>query len=231
MLEGGFIKLHRKMTRWEWYHDTSTFILFIHLLLTVNYEPRSFQGRMIERGQRIASYSSLSKETRLSVKSVRTAINHLKSTGEVAIETTSKYSIITINNYDLYQQAASEQASEGQAKGKRRASEGQQWKKDKESKRKIKKEREGTLTAHGSFLNVFLSPSELSDLKTMYPQHYEAKIERLSRYLASTGKTYRDHYATLLDWLQEDTANEVPKVKSSYDINEVEKIDTLDWIK
>ena len=44
MLEGGFILLHRSILRWEWYGDLNTARLFIHLLLTVNYEPQRWQG-------------------------------------------------------------------------------------------------------------------------------------------------------------------------------------------
>lgn len=228
------------MTKWGWYHDANTFRLFVHLLLTANYEPRVFEGRMIERGQRAASIAGLSKETKISVRSIRTSLEHLKSTNEVTTETTPKFTIITIKNYDLYQQPTNELTSDRQATDKRPTNDRQQWKKDKERKRKIKKDKEeretraharDPRTAHGEFQNVFLSDFELQELKTRYPNDYETKIERLSRYLASTGKTYRDHYATLLCWLQEDAANEAPKVKSSYDINELEKIDTLDFIE
>lgn len=231
MLEGGFIKLHRKMTKWGWYHDANTFRLFVHLLLTANYESRVFEGRIIERGQRAASYSGLSKETEISVQSIRTSINRLKSTGEITTESTSKFTIITIKNYDLYQQATNDLTNDQQAANKRLTSDQQQWKKDKESKRKKKNVGDTrTSASYGEFKNVLLSDSELSELKTRYPQFYEAKIERLSRYLASTGKQYRNHYATLIDWLKEDTAQEKPSQPSSYDINELDKIDTLDFI-
>ena len=53
MLEGGFILLHRSILRWEWYGDLNTARLFIHLLLTVNYEPQRWQGIAVERGQRV----------------------------------------------------------------------------------------------------------------------------------------------------------------------------------
>ncbi len=234
MLEGGFIKLHRKMTKWGWYHDANTFRLFVHLLLTANYEPRPFEGRTIERGQRAASIAGLSNETDISVQSIRTAMNHLKSTGEITTEPMPKYTIITIKNYDSYQRVTSDQTNDQQTTDKRSTNDQQQWKKDKESKRKIKKDKnEGdahTRAVFGEFRNVLLSETELSELRTRYPRFYEAKIERLSRYLASTGKTYRNHFATLLDWLQEDTAKEEPVQESSYDINELDKIDTLDFI-
>lgn len=232
MLESGFIKLHRKLIKWGWYHDANTFRVFIHLLLTVNFEPGVFEGRTIQRGQRVTSIAKLSQELNISVRSVRTALNHLKSTNELTIESTSKYSIITIKNYDFYQQATSALTNDRQTSDKQVTNDRQQYKKEKESKKK-KKERERTHTRarYGEFHNVLLSDSELSELKTRYPQFYEAKIERLSRYLAGTGKTYHDHYATLLDWLAEDTANETQKSDSSYDINELEEIDTLDFIE
>jgi hypothetical protein len=100
VLENGYIKLYRSMLKWEWYDDINTKVLFLHLLLTVNYEDEKWHGITVKRGQRISSYGKLSQETKLSVKSVRTAINHLKSTGEVAHETTSEYGLFTVVNYD-----------------------------------------------------------------------------------------------------------------------------------
>ncbi|MBQ5686491.1 MAG: hypothetical protein IIV23_02215, partial [Ruminococcus sp.] len=59
MLDGGYIKLHRKLTKWEWYHNANTFRVFIHLLLTANYEPRRFEGKVIDIGQRATSIHKL----------------------------------------------------------------------------------------------------------------------------------------------------------------------------
>lgn len=236
MLDGGYIKLHRKLTKWEWYHNANTFRVFIHLLLTANYEPRRFEGRTIERGQRVTSISKLSKELKVSVQSIRTALNHLKSTGELTIETTPKYTIITINNYISYQQLTNDLTNDQQTANKRLTNDQQQWKKDKERKRKIKKGERGTLSPHGTFGNVFLSDSEVADLKSKYPHHYQSKIDRLSRVIESKGKDYSNHYATLLDWLMQDvglpgkaTQDDTTKT-SSYDIDELDEINTLeDW--
>ena len=236
MFDGGYIKLHRKLTKWEWYHNANTFRVFIHLLLTANYEPRRFEGRTIERGQRVTSISKLSKELKVSVQSIRTALNHLKSTGELTIETTPKYTIITINNYISYQQLTNDLTNDQQTANKRLTNDQQQWKKDKESKRKIKKGERGALSPHGTFGNVFLSDSEVADLKSKYPHHYQSKIDRLSRVIESKGKDYSNHYATLLDWLMQDvgepgkaTQDDTTK-SSSYDIDELEEINTLeDW--
>ena len=83
MLEQGYIKLYRSLLRWEWYDDANTFRVFVHLLLTVNHEPQKWHGITIDRGQRLASFSKIAGELRLSVQNIRTSIDHLKSTGEV----------------------------------------------------------------------------------------------------------------------------------------------------
>ena len=87
-------------------------------------------------------------------------------------------------------------------------------------------------TPYGIFHNVLLTEDELNRLKSRYPYDYEAKIERLSRYLKSTGKRYSNHYATLLSWLEEDAAKSPPQYehRASYDLSELEKIDTLDFV-
>lgn len=102
-MAGGWVKLHRSILGWCWYQDANTKSLFIHLLITASSEDKPWRNIIVKRGQRIASYNSLAKELQLSQRSVRTALNHLKSTHEVTIETTSEYSIITINNYAIYQ--------------------------------------------------------------------------------------------------------------------------------
>lgn len=134
MLENGFISLHRSLLNWEWYDDVNTKILFIHLLLTVNYEKKVWHGITIDRGQRICSIATLADELHISNKAIRTALNHLKQTGEVASTGTNKYSLVTVVKYNDYQdkdrlkgkQKGEQDANEGQAKGEQNANEGQQ---------------------------------------------------------------------------------------------------------
>lgn len=102
-METGFIKLHRKITEWEWYTDNNCKIVFFHLLLTANHKPNKWRGISIERGQVLTGIHSLSEQLGLTVQSIRTVFLKLKSTGEITIKSTSKYSIITICKYDTYQ--------------------------------------------------------------------------------------------------------------------------------
>lgn len=134
MLSFGWIKISRKITRWRWYKDGNTFRLFLHLLLTANHEDCDFEKITVKRGQRVASRRTLAKETGMSEREVRTALSHLISTQEVTSEPTSKYTVITVNNYDSYQTAASETTSDRPASDQRPTSDRPQCKNDKNEK-------------------------------------------------------------------------------------------------
>jgi hypothetical protein len=118
---GGWVKLHRSLLGWEWYDDLPCRILWQHLLLSVNYEEKKWRGNTIEQGQIVTSIANLSESAGLTGKQIRTALEKLKSTGEMAIKTSNKYSIITITNWELYQGNGKQTANEGQAEGKQRA--------------------------------------------------------------------------------------------------------------
>lgn len=117
----GWIKIHRKILDWEWYDNLNTRVLFMHLLLTVNFEHGSWQGHDIWRGQRITSIRKLAKECGLSIKSIRVALEHLKTTQEVAHEGHGAFSLFTVLKYDDYQDRGTINgqvgAKSGQSKG------------------------------------------------------------------------------------------------------------------
>ena len=53
----------------------------------------------------------------------------------------------------------------------------------------------------GEFKNVGLSHAELEKLKNRFTEKGAMyRIENLSRYVASNGKKYKSHYATILNW-------------------------------
>lgn len=113
----GWIKLHRKLTDWEWYSDVNTTRVFLHLLLVANHKDKKWRGIDIKRGQKLTSLSKLADETNLSIKNIRTAIKRLKTTNEVASYSTAQHTVFTMVNYDLYQSEAHEVANEWQASG------------------------------------------------------------------------------------------------------------------
>ncbi len=203
-----FVKLHRKITKWRWYQDANTIRVFVHLLINANYTDNDFENITVHRGQVVTSRKHLSRDLKISEQSVRTALNHLKSTNEITIEATSKYTIITINNYNEYQKIPDTLTNNQPTTNQPSTSNQPQYKKEKNIKN-VKKEREDPPTqkqTFGEFENVYLTEAELSNLNKRYPNDYLDKIEHLSAYLASSGKAYNNHYAVLLQWLAEDLA-------------------------
>lgn len=57
---------------------------------------------------------------------------------------------------------------------------------------------------YGEYKNVLLSDEEYGKLMTEFPNDYDQRIERLSGYIASTGKTYKNHLATIRNWAKRD---------------------------
>ena len=99
----GWITLHRKFLSWEWFDKPEMVQLFIWLLLNANYADTKWQGKVIKRGQILTTTPKIMEALRLTEQQARTCIGRLKSTGEITCKSTNKYTIITICNYDRYQ--------------------------------------------------------------------------------------------------------------------------------
>ena len=90
-----------------------------------------------------------------------------------------------------------------------------------EKDRSENKERE-SLRRFGEFQNVFLSECELASLQSDFPNRYVEYIDRLSVYMASNGRHYANHYATLRKWLNEDIRSGNTKTYTAEDYGEGE---------
>lgn len=61
------------------------------------------------------------------------------------------------------------------------------------------------LDIYGEFENVKLKQSDYSKLIDKYTEEVAHEfIERLSAYIAQTGRRYKNHYATILNWIRKD---------------------------
>lgn len=103
MTDQGFIKLHRSILNWEWWDDDITLKVFLWLLLNANWENTRYRGFDVPRGSLVAGRKKMAKTLGISEQSVRTALEHLKSTNEITIKSTNKFSIVTIVNWEKFQ--------------------------------------------------------------------------------------------------------------------------------
>lgn len=217
----GYIKIHRKLLEWGWYSVPCVKDVFIHLLITANYAESEYRGVTIKRGQAVFGLDSLSQALGYSIKQIRTAIGKLKQTGEISVWTNRQFSVASIVNYDEYQD--DDRANEGQTDGKRKANEGQTKgtqraiSKEEKEEKKVLKEKESIKKEKGSvgtFQNVFLTKEEYEKLKAQFPDYLE-RIDRLSEYIASSGKSYKSHYAVILTWARKDKQDKKPNKRGS----------------
>ena len=194
---GNWIKLYRKMKRWEWYDDIPTKVLFIELLLTVNIEDKKWHGMTIHRGEIVTSTAKLAAATGLSTKQIRRALSNLEKTGEIRRQRANEGTLIIVENYRVYQDKPT---NEGKQRDTQRAT----TKEYKEYKNKRERERDAIpLIASGRKKNVFLTADEKEKIKTTFENHNKL-INKIGDIIANSNRDYPDHDALLWKIAEED---------------------------
>ena len=193
-----FIKIDRNLLQWRWFQDSNTLQLWIYLLASVNIKDHDFMNITVHRGELATSYPSLSAATGQTVKEIRTALEHLKATGEVAVTRHPKFSVISVLNYDLYQgvgqSKGSQKAGCGQSKGNNIRME------ECKNKRTLSKDSvcdKGT-RPRGKFKNVFLTDDEYEEYRQIYSD-IDTIIDELSASIETQPNRYGKGHPTA--WL------------------------------
>ena len=201
---GNWIKLYRKMKRWEWYDDIPTKVLFIELLLTVNIEDKRWHGMTIHRGEIVTSTAKLAASTGLSEMQIRRALKNLESTNEITKRTTNKYTVINVENYSIYQDKPSEDNKQITNKQQSNNNQTTTTKEYKEYKEYKERERDALpLVASGRKKNVFLTADEKEKIKTTFENHNKL-INKIGDIIANSSRNYPDHDALLWKIAEED---------------------------
>lgn len=99
----GWIKLHRKMREWQHYQRPSVRLVFEELLFCANTKAGWFHGIKVERGETMASVSTIEEYTGFSRKTVIKAIAMLEKSGEIRREKCGNYTKTIICKFDQYQ--------------------------------------------------------------------------------------------------------------------------------
>ena len=138
----GYIKLHRKFRKWEWYDDANVMRVFLHLLLNATWTETEYRGVKLIPGDVVFSRKKYAKELKLSEQATRTATNKLKETGEIStIKTTNRFTVFHIEKWAFYQgredesnQQNNQQSTNRPPKNNQQINHIQEYIKNKESK-------------------------------------------------------------------------------------------------
>ena len=68
---------------------------------------------------------------------------------------------------------------------------------------------------YGFYKNVLLTDEDYAKLQEEFPHDYTDRIERLSEYMASHGKSYKNHLATIRNWARKDNQQRKPAAPKS----------------
>lgn len=198
----GWIKLHRKITEWDWYDDANTFRLFIHLLLLANSKDTKWRGVVIKRGEYLTGRKVLAEELKISEQAIRTSLKHLESTNEIAIKSTNKFSIISICKYEDYQglQPATQPTNNQQVTNEQPTTNHKQEGKEEKERQEGKEIEEEFDFFWNLYDKKIGDKTKLLKKWAKLKQSEKDKIfETLPKYVASTEKKYRKNPETYLN--------------------------------
>jgi hypothetical protein len=203
-MKQGWIKLHRKILDWQWYGDLNTRALFIHLLLKANHEEKKWMGITVGRGQIITGRIKLAEEVGLTQRQVRTSLSKLKSTNEVTSKSTNKYTVITINNYDEYQQ--NDQQDGQRVTSKRPANDHKQELKNVKNVKNEKKEDEELMVVLKKNNRLNLTRSQIFALHSEFPsltlEEIKEQVTKCNNYMTISSANYTNPGLFFKGWIK-----------------------------
>ena len=117
-MNNGWIKLHRKLIDKGYYKKSQYIHLWVHLLLTANHKTSEFIWNnkiiKIREGQFITGRERLSLETGISQTTIERILSLLEKEHQIGQRKTTKFRLITIINWNKFQQADSRRTASGQ---------------------------------------------------------------------------------------------------------------------
>ena len=204
----GWIKIHRQIMENPLLMKGDYLSTWVYILMSVNHAETNelLAGKVvkIKPGQGIFSTPKMSSVLDIHVSKLRRILKTFENEQQIEQRTTNQGTVITVLNWDKYQQR--EQPNEQRVNNDCTTSEQRvnnlpiikeckEWKNGKNGEKGKR--------AHGTYQNVYLSDEELQKLQSEFPD-WERRVNRLSEYMQSTGKRYKDHLATIRAWARKD---------------------------
>lgn len=210
----GRIAIDRQIMEWEWWGDINVFRLWMVILMLANWQDKKWQGKTIKRGSFVTSYASLSEASGLTLQQTRTAINKLKSTGEIEQIVTNKYQVIIVANYEKYQENfgnANNQITDNQQSNNNQSTNNQQQLNKDNKGNKGNKEKEGRFT-----------PPTLSEVQEYIKEKgYHIDAESFIDFYASKGwmvgkNKMKDWKAAVRTWEKRNVGNSKERMGQTF---------------
>jgi DNA replication protein DnaD len=225
----GFISLHRKLMNNPIWGDPNYLKLWVYCLFKATHqEHEQLVGNQmvkLQRGQFITGRNALAEDLNRGVKPKQQLDNltwfrylkNLETWGMLNIKTTNKFSVVTIDKYEFYQDVFNkvEQGSEHQMNSKRTSNEHQMNTNNNVNKgNNVNKKNK-----YADFVSLTLEEYQKL-LEEFGEQGTADRIEKLNLYKGSTGKKYKSDYLTILNWERKNKSNKKEIRKENFNLND-----------
>lgn len=210
----GWISIHRKIeNNWVWKDKPFSFgQAWIDLILLANHADQKElkDGKLVTYKSGTVNRSILWLSERWGWERRKTTrfIKLLESDEMVAVKSTTHGTTITIVNYELYRYQGTTDGTtvgttDGQPMHNGRYINNNDNNVNNVNNKKIIKVKP-VRHKYGYYKNVLLSDQDIEKLKTEFPNDYLSRIERVSEYCRSKGKSYSDYLATIRSWARKE---------------------------
>lgn len=225
MASEGWIKLHR-CVRSNWVWNDKPFnrgSAWLDLLMLVNHQDKKiiFNGTLtnVEKGSCITSLRKLSERWGWSISKTKRFFEQLQDEKMLSFKSDTKKTLVTIENWDIYQCSETEIVTPKENKSKTEEKQKETNKNDKNDKNE-KKEYIDLKFVDEIIEKVKLTQEQYNKLINKYDKEYVHKeILGLDNYIVNgKGDKYKDHYRTLNTWLRTRKAP-APKEERHYGFN------------
>lgn len=207
MAAQGWIAVYRQLQEhWLWQKKPfSPGQAWIDLVMMANHADNKFVfgNNLVEvkAGSFITSIAKLTDKWGWSNTKVTNFLKLLESDGMITRKSDTKKTVITIENYSTFQIMDDTETIPKRYRNDTKAT--PKRTNNNENNDNNENNNKNIKHKYGEYKNVLLTDEEMEKLKAEYPD-YEERIERLSSYVASTGKSYKSHYATIRNWARKD---------------------------
>lgn len=211
-IKKGYVRFFRSFIEWEWFTDINVCHLFQYCILRANHVDTEWRGIEIKRGSFITSLENLAISTGLSIQQIRTAIKKLKITNEITYKTTSQYSIISVNNYDLYQnnnQQINQQTTNNQQSNNKQSTTDNNELIMKNNEEEVGKKNSPTTSSEYSEENS----SRLADIENWYGEYGNVHLTKHQYDKLYALVLSKEHLTNLINQLSENIASKKEKAK------------------
>jgi len=209
-IPNGYLKMARILKDSAVFNNEKWLKVWIWCLIKANHQPTNVPvqtGRgttvvKLQRGQFIFGRKKAAKDLNMKPSTVRNILEKLKNLRNLDTQPDTHFTIITICNYDFYQDDDNYKGqAEGQPKDRQRTGKGQPKDTDNNEKNvNNEKKRESPLIDFDSFLKN--TPEYITNRWNR--EQIRNTSESLLDYCRSKGRSYKDYYSALRNFLKKD---------------------------